>query len=225
MNGLWKGWRSWRFQKNSAVRHLINIAVVFATDCANMYLIGRNRTPLDKTWWHFVSILGVADDSDNNLQIQHRRVCAITRFRLPVLPSRPSRTVLRQKGQTYGLIVSVLTSTVLFAPVSIIRKWVSGNAFDDLEWRQYHFHCLCLSRNQSQLKILTYVLRLLWNWYSYHFARIQWTCIVSEPFDICNGVRHGGILSPCETVMSQKSHTFKNALLMFINISRSYRHE
>jgi len=39
-------------------------------------------------------------------------------------------------------------------------------------------------------------LRLSWNWYSFHFARIHWSGIVSEPFVIYNGVRQDGILSP-----------------------------
>ena len=42
----------------------------------------------------------------------------------------------------------------------------------------------------------TYILRLLWNWYGHHYARIQWAGVQSDKFSICNGVRQGGILSP-----------------------------
>ena len=42
----------------------------------------------------------------------------------------------------------------------------------------------------------TYILRLLWNWYGHHYARILWAGVQSDKFSICNGVRQGGILSP-----------------------------
>jgi len=38
-------------------------------------------------------------------------------------------------------------------------------------------------------------LRLLWNWYSCHQARVQWAHVLTNPFSICNGFRQGGILS------------------------------
>ena len=45
-------------------------------------------------------------------------------------------------------------------------------------------------------KFPAYIMRLLWNWYGDHFARIQWSGVLSDNFNICNGVRQGGILSP-----------------------------
>ena len=42
----------------------------------------------------------------------------------------------------------------------------------------------------------SYIVRLLWNWCSRHFAQIQWAGVLSDNFSICNGVRQGGILSP-----------------------------
>jgi len=39
-------------------------------------------------------------------------------------------------------------------------------------------------------------MRLLWNWYGHPFARIQWCGVLSDNFNICNGVRQSGILSP-----------------------------
>ena len=38
-----------------------------------------------------------------------------------------------------------------------------------------------LFRKLVNREISTYILRLLWNWYSFHFARIHWSGIVSEP--------------------------------------------
>jgi len=53
-----------------------------------------------------------------------------------------------------------------------------------------------LFRKLLDRKFSAYIMRLLWNWYGYHFAKIQWFGVLSDNFNICNGVRQGGILSP-----------------------------
>jgi len=45
-------------------------------------------------------------------------------------------------------------------------------------------------------EVPAYMLRLLWNWYGHHYARIQWAGILSDNSNIYNGVRQVGILSP-----------------------------
>ena len=53
-----------------------------------------------------------------------------------------------------------------------------------------------LFRKLVDRKFPAYIMILLWNWYGYHFARIQWSGVLSDNFDICNGVRQGCVLSP-----------------------------
>ena len=54
-----------------------------------------------------------------------------------------------------------------------------------------------LFRKLMTRDVPVYILRLLWNWYAHHFARILWAGVISDCFAICNGVRQGGgILSP-----------------------------
>jgi len=53
-----------------------------------------------------------------------------------------------------------------------------------------------LFRKLVAREVPAYMLRLLWNWYGHHYARIQWAGILSDNFNIYNGVRQGGILSP-----------------------------
>ena len=62
-----------------------------------------------------------------------------------------------------------------------------GKAFDRVDY-------LVLFRKLVDRKFPAYIMRLLCNWYGHHFARIQWSGVRSDNFNICNGVRQGGIL-------------------------------
>jgi len=64
----------------------------------------------------------------------------------------------------------------------------ASKAFDRVDYS-------VLFRKLVDRKFLAYIMRLLWNWCG-HFARIQWSGVLSDNFNICNGVRQGGILSP-----------------------------
>jgi len=57
-----------------------------------------------------------------------------------------------------------------------------------------HVDYTILFRKLVTREVSAYILRLLWNWYGHHYA-IQWACIIACNFNICNGVRQGGILS------------------------------
>ena len=58
----------------------------------------------------------------------------------------------------------------------------------------------------SHYKLLSKLLRLgtpvslvkiLANWYAAQSMQIKWDNSLSEPFNVCNGVRQGSVLSPC----------------------------
>jgi len=53
-----------------------------------------------------------------------------------------------------------------------------------------------LFRKLVAREVPAYMLRFLWNWFGHHYARIQWAGILSDNFNIYNGVRQSGILSP-----------------------------
>ena len=38
--------------------------------------------------------------------------------------------------------------------------------------------------------------RLLANMYTHQYLRVKWNSVFSDMFDICNGVKQGGVLSP-----------------------------
>jgi len=65
----------------------------------------------------------------------------------------------------------------------------ASKAFDRVDYT-------VLFRKLMTRDVSVYILRLLWNWYAHHFARILWAGVISDSFAICNGVRQGGILSP-----------------------------
>jgi len=65
----------------------------------------------------------------------------------------------------------------------------ASKAFDRVDYS-------VLFRRLVSRGVPTYILRLLWNWYGHHYARILWAGVQSDKFSICNGVRQGGILSP-----------------------------
>ena len=64
----------------------------------------------------------------------------------------------------------------------------ASKAFDRVD-------CTVLFRKLMTRGVPVYILRLLWNWYAHHFARILWAGVISDSFAICSGVRQGGILS------------------------------
>ena len=70
-----------------------------------------------------------------------------------------------------------------------IRVLDANKAFNGVDYS-------VLFRKLVSRGVPTYILRLLWNWYGHHYARILWTGVQSDNFSICNGVRQGGILSP-----------------------------
>jgi len=60
----------------------------------------------------------------------------------------------------------------------------ASKAFDRVDYS-------ILFRKLITCKVPPYILRLLWNWYGHHYARIQWAGTFSDNFSICNGVRQG----------------------------------
>ena len=44
---------------------------------------------------------------------------------------------------------------------------------------------------------LEYLVRLLANWYSSQYMRVNWNAQLSEAFGVTNGVRQGSVMSPC----------------------------
>ena len=64
-----------------------------------------------------------------------------------------------------------------------------SKAFDRTE------HVVLFRKLQEQ-KIPLLIVRLLENWYKSQRFYIQWGSLISEPFNVSDGVRQGGIMSP-----------------------------
>ena len=64
-----------------------------------------------------------------------------------------------------------------------------SKAFDRIE------HVI-LFRKLQERKIPLLIVRLLENWYKSQKFYIQWSSLISAPFNVTNGVRQGGIMSP-----------------------------
>jgi len=74
--------------------------------------------------------------------------------------------------------------------VTIVCVFINASkAFDRVDYS-------VLFRKLVSSGVPTYILHLLWNWYGHHCARILWARVQSDKFSVCNGVRHGGSLSP-----------------------------
>jgi len=78
----------------------------------------------------------------------------------------------------------------------------ASKAFDRVDYT-------ILFRKLVTREVPAYILHLLWNWYGHHYARIQWAEILSDNFNIYNGVRQGGTYDPVclqFTLMSCQCH-------------------
>ena len=65
----------------------------------------------------------------------------------------------------------------------------ASKAFDRVDYS-------VLFRKLVSRGVPTYILRLLWNWYGHHCARILWARVQSDKLSVCSvSVRRGGILS------------------------------
>jgi len=78
----------------------------------------------------------------------------------------------------------------------------ASKAFDRVDYT-------VLFRKLMTRDVPVHILRLLWNWYAHHFARILWAGVISDSFAICNGVRQGNILSPfyLESILMSCRHS------------------
>lgn len=64
----------------------------------------------------------------------------------------------------------------------------ASKAFDRVNHRKL-FHKLC------QAGVPRYIVRCLSYWYANQTMQVKWANCVSAPFQVCNGVRQGSILS------------------------------
>ena len=117
-----------------------------------------------------------------------------------ILLDRLEMYILMNDNQ-YGFKRKHGTDMCIYALKEIVAKYRSQNstmflcfidasqAFDIINHEK-------LFIKMNDRGVLKYILRILAYWYAHQSMQVRWGTTVSSPFNVSNGVRQGGILSP-----------------------------
>ena len=137
-------------------------------------------------------------DSDNYRPIALTSVISKV-FELVILER--CRSILDTSPHQFGFKAKHGTELSIFALKQVIEYYITNSSnvylcYIDLSKAFDRIEHDTLFRKLRERKISLLIVRLLENWYKSQKFYIQWGSFISAPFNVTNGVRQGGIMSP-----------------------------
>ena len=137
-------------------------------------------------------------DSDNYRPIALTSVISKV-FELVILER--CRSILDTSPHQFGFKAKHGTELSIFALKQVIEYYITNSSnvylcYVDLSKAFDRIEHDILFRKLRERKIPLLIVRLLENWYKSQKFYIQWGSFISAPFNVTNGVRQGGIMSP-----------------------------